>query len=164
MFFVQGFLLWFISLPIQRLLLDTSAPDVLPSDIAGGALMTLGLLLESIADVQLVRFGRDPDNKTKVLHHGLWRYSRHPNYFGEWLFWWGVFVISLASGATWPIVSPLLLTVLLLRVSGVSLLERTITSRRPGYEQYIEQTSAFIPWFAPAGLAAAQLDESPPEP
>ena len=158
-FFVQGVLLWLITLPIQRLALEGSEATWLPSDIAGASLMSLGLLIEVVADAQLALFGRKPENKTKVLHHGLWRYSRHPNYFGEWLFWWGVFIVSLASGATWTMVSPLLLTGLLLHVSGIRPLERTITARRPEYQQYIEQTSAFIPWFAPA-----QLDENPQEP
>jgi steroid 5-alpha reductase family enzyme len=81
-----------------------------------------------------------------VLDHGLWRYSRHPNYFGDFLVWWGFGLIALAAGAWWALAGPAVMTVLLLRVSGVTLLESTIVDRRPGYRDYIARTSAFLPW------------------
>ena len=145
-FGTQAAIAWVISLPIQ-----VAATDPVPGDFgalawAGLALFALGLAFESFADAQLERFKRDPTNKGAVLGSGLWRYSRHPNYFGETCVWWGIWLIALETGsAWWTVMSPLLLTFLLLRVSGVALTERTITSRRPGYAEYIERTSAFVP-------------------
>jgi steroid 5-alpha reductase family enzyme len=98
-----------------------------------------------LADVQLSRFKANPSNKGKVLNTGVWRYSRHPNYFGECCVWWGFYLFALAGGAWWAIISPLLMTLLLLKVSGVSLLESTITERRPAYADYILSTNSFIP-------------------
>jgi steroid 5-alpha reductase family enzyme len=93
-----------------------------------------------------MRFKAHPSNKGKVLDTGLWRYSRHPNYFGEFCIWWGFYLIALAAGAWWAFFSPILMTLLLLKVSGVSLLESTITERRPAYVDYIKNTNAFLPW------------------
>ena len=102
-------------------------------------------LLESIADTQLAAFKSKPDNQGRVMNDGLWRYTRHPNYFGECCVWWGFYLFAVAAGGWWAMISPLLMTFLLLRVSGVALLERDIVERRPAYRQYIEQTNAFIP-------------------
>ena len=89
-----------------------------------------------------------------MLDSGLWRYTRHPNYFGEALLWWGVFLAALSAGAWWSVVSPVLMTFLLLRVSGVALLEKDIAERRPAYRDYVERTSAFVP--APPRRTAAR--------
>ena len=105
----------------------------------------VGFYWESVADWQLSTFKANPNNKGKVLNTGLWRYSRHPNYFGECCVWWGFYLIALASGAWWAIISPILMTLLLLKVSGISLLESTIAERRPAYVDYINKTNAFVP-------------------
>jgi steroid 5-alpha reductase family enzyme len=94
----------------------------------------------------LARFQKRPDADRAVMDQGVWRYSRHPNYFGEFLMWWGIWLIAAAGGAWWTCFSPLLLTFLLLRVSGVALTEKDIASRRPEYQDYLRRTSAFVPW------------------
>ena len=101
--------------------------------------------VESIGDAQLAAFKMDPQNRGKVMDRGLWRYTRHPNYFGDAAQWWGFYLIALAAGGWWTIFAPLIMTLLLLRVSGVALLEKTLETR-PGYKEYTERTSSFIPW------------------
>jgi steroid 5-alpha reductase family enzyme len=123
----------------------TAAGPLRLLDFAGAALVLAGLVIESAADAQLAAFRTDPASKGRVLDSGLWRYSRHPNYFGEFCVWWGFFLLALATGAWWTAISPLLMSVLLLRVSGVTLLEKDIGTRRPGYAQYIARTNAFFP-------------------
>jgi steroid 5-alpha reductase family enzyme len=105
----------------------------------------IGFLFESIADYQLYRFKSVAANKGKVLDTGLWAYSRHPNYFGEFLIWWAYFLFAVTSGAWWTVFSPVLMTLLLLKVSGVSLMEKDISERRSEYRRYIETTNAFFP-------------------
>jgi steroid 5-alpha reductase family enzyme len=95
--------------------------------------------------VQLSNFKAKPNNAGMVLNTGLWRYSRHPNYFGECCVWWAFYSFALAGGAWWAIISPILMTLLLLKISGVSLLESTIVDRRPAYAEYIRTTNAFFP-------------------
>lgn len=143
-FSLQAVLAWLISLPLAAALVNPAAVNYL--HVAGTGLIIIGLLFEAVADWQLMRFKAQPDNKNRVLDTGLWRYSRHPNYFGEALIWWGFYLFALASGAAWTIYSPVIMTFLLLKVSGVTLLEKDIHERRPAYRAYIEQTSAFIPW------------------
>jgi steroid 5-alpha reductase family enzyme len=116
-------------------------------DYMGFLLVIIGLFWETIADWQLTAFKANHNNKGKVLDTGLWRYSRHPNYFGECLVWWGFYLVALAAGAWWAIISPVLMTLLLLKISGVSLLESTIIERRPAYAEYIKNTNAFFPSF-----------------
>jgi steroid 5-alpha reductase family enzyme len=114
-------------------------------DVVGAVMVLAGTVIESIADAQLAAFRADAASRGRVLDQGLWRYSRHPNYFGEFCVWWGFFLVALSTGAWWTIISPLLMSVLLLRVSGVMLLERDIGQRRPGYAQYVARTNAFFP-------------------
>ena len=114
-------------------------------DTLGLIVVCGGIAFESLADWQLTRFKSDPQHQHAVMDRGLWRYSRHPNYFGEFCIWWGFYLIALAAGAWWTIVSPLLMSVLLLRVSGVTLLEKDIGERRPAYRDYIARTSSFVP-------------------
>lgn len=155
-FWLQAFLAWVVSMP--HLVLQAS-PAPAPwtwTDGLGLALFSVGLLFEAVADLQLARFKRDPTNRGEVLDSGLWRYSRHPNYFGELCLWWGFWSFALAADAGgWTIVSPLLMSVLLLRVSGVTLTEKTIEERRPGYREYVRRTNAFFPWFP------SRADEAP---
>lgn len=142
-FGLQAVLAWIISLPVLGAL--NSAAPINIMDMIGIALLCFGLVWETLADSQLSAFKAKPENKSKVLNSGVWRYSRHPNYFGESCVWWGFYLIALAAGAWWAIPSALLMTLLLLKISGVSLLEQTITERRPQYADYIQTTNAFIP-------------------
>jgi steroid 5-alpha reductase family enzyme len=114
-------------------------------DYAGATLVIAGIIVEGVADAQLTAFRADAGNRGRVMDHGLWRYSRHPNYFGEFCVWWGFFLVALATGSWWTIISPLLMSLLLLRVSGVTLLEKDIGARRPGYAEYVARTNAFFP-------------------
>ena len=111
------------------------------------AVFATGFLFETVGDWQLVRFKRDPANEGRVMQSGLWRYTRHPNYFGDALVWWGLFLIALSTpGSLWTIASPILMTFLLLKVSGVSLLEQSLSETKPEYRDYVRRTSAFFPW------------------
>jgi steroid 5-alpha reductase family enzyme len=103
------------------------------------------MFFQVLGDSQLARFVAQAGNKGKVLSSGVWRYTRHPNYFGDCAQWWGFYLIAVAGGAWWSILGPILMTVLLLRVSGVALLEKDIGERRPAYAEYIRRTNAFIP-------------------
>ncbi len=143
-FGLQAVLAWLISLPLHAAIISSTPLGLL--DALGVALVLAGLTVETLADHQLARFKRDPANRGRVLDRGLWRYSRHPNYFGEACVWWGFGLLAVAAGAWWALVSPVLMTFLLLKVSGVGLMERDIAERRPAYRDYIARTSAFIPW------------------
>ncbi len=114
-------------------------------DYLGVALWLIGLVFETVGDIQLARFKARPDSKGQVMDRGLWRYTRHPNYFGDFCVWWGLYVIALAGGAWWAVFSPVVMSALLIRYSGAGLLEKTITSRRPGYQEYMQRTNAFFP-------------------
>jgi steroid 5-alpha reductase family enzyme len=144
-FWLQAVLLWVVSLPIFGAVV--SDLGLTAWDAVGVLLFLVGLATEATADAQLARFTADPGNRGKVLDRGLWRFSRHPNYFGDALLWWGVYFLAVGAGAGWTVVGPVLMTVLLVKVSGVALLERTVTERRPGYAEYARRTSAFVPWF-----------------
>jgi len=122
-------------------------PDNLTAfDIAGTVVWALGFLFEAVGDYQLARFKADPANEGKVMDRGLWRYSRHPNYFGDATLWWGYYIIAAGAGNGWlTVFSPIIMTVLLMRVSGVSLLERRLKRTKPQYEDYTCRTSAFFP-------------------
>jgi len=133
-----------VALPLMSIFASDAAIDTL--DYIAFALWVFGMFFEAVSDRQLARFKASSDNRGKVLDSGLWRYSRHPNYFGEFCIWWAFFLFAVSSGYWWSIVSPLLMTVLLLKVSGVSLLESTISDRRPEYADYRKKTNAFFPW------------------
>ncbi|HWD25558.1 MAG TPA: DUF1295 domain-containing protein [Rhizomicrobium sp.] len=144
-FALQAVLVWAISWPLRAAVAAPAPWGVL--DGIGVALAAGGLLFEAVADWQLRRFRADPGNRGRVMDRGLWHWSRHPNYFGDALMWWGFFVVALAgTGAWWLAVSPIAMTVLLLRVSGVTLMEEDIGGRRTDYADYIKRTSAFVPW------------------
>jgi steroid 5-alpha reductase family enzyme len=143
-FWLQGLLQCLISLPIYAAVVSTQPLGVL--DYAGLTVGAAGVVIEAIADRQLGRFTRDPANKNAVMDRGLWSWSRHPNYFGNAVLWAGVGLIGLgAGGPLWTLAGPSVMLILLLRVSGVSLLESTIVHRRPEYAAYINRVSAFIP-------------------
>jgi len=142
-FGLQGALMWLVSLPLQVAQCSPGGLGVL--DAVGGLLFATGFVFESVGDLQLARFRADPANRGRVLDRGLWRYTRHPNYFGDCVVWWGFYAFALAAGGAWTVVSPVVMTVLLLRVSGVALLERSMVRRRPDYEAYQRRTSSFFP-------------------
>jgi steroid 5-alpha reductase family enzyme len=145
-FAFQGLLMWIISLPVQVAQLSPVPTHLGWLDGLGSLLSGTGVLVEAVADLQMARFKGDPANAGRVMDRGLWRYTRHPNYFGDFLVWWGLFLIALATPhGLWTIASPILMSVLLLRVSGVPLLERSLLERRAGYREYVERTSAFFP-------------------
>lgn len=142
-FQLQAALIWIISLPL--LYSQRSDRPFGALDLVGGAVFVTGLLFESIADRQLQRFRDDPSTRGEVLDRGLWRYSRHPNYFGDALVWWGLFL--MAPPNPWILVSPVAMTWFLRRVSGVPLLEASLSKTRPGYADYAARTNTFFPWF-----------------
>jgi steroid 5-alpha reductase family enzyme len=144
-FLLQGAILWFVALPILVATARRSFAPLGPLDLLGGLLWGLGLLFEAVGDWQLARFKAVPSNARHVMDRGLWRYTRHPNYFGDFCVWWGIYLVAAAGGAVWTIGSPLLMSVLLLKVSGVTLLENTIADRRPDYAAYQRRTNAFFP-------------------
>lgn len=146
-FWLQGVLIAVISVPLL-VGLGRGRSGWTWLDLLGLAAWTLGFGFEVVGDAQLARFKADVANAGKVLQRGLWRFTRHPNYFGEAAMWWGYFLLaSSTEGAWWTFVGPLIMTFFLLRVSGVSLLEKDIAERRPAYRDYVERTNAFLPWF-----------------
>ena len=147
-FGLQAVLLWVISIVIQTGQISPVPSRLVCLDGLGTLVWAVGFGFETVADWQLARFKADPANVGKVMNRGLWAYSRHPNYFGECLVWWGLFLITLATpGGILTIISPIVITFLLLKVSGVTLLEKTIMDSRPEYADYMKTTSAFLPWF-----------------
>jgi steroid 5-alpha reductase family enzyme len=145
-FLLQAILIWFIPAPLVAAVLYSRVPMGW-LDYLGVAVAACALVFEALADSQLAAFRADPANKGRVMDRGLWAWSRHPNYFGEAAMWWGYFAIGFAaSHMWWLLLSPLLITFLLLQVSGVSLMEETMDERRPGYADYKRRVSAFVPW------------------
>jgi steroid 5-alpha reductase family enzyme len=145
-FVLQATIAWIVSWPLAAAMLRPGPPVPSPLDVAGAATALAGLAFEAVADWQLRRFKQDPANRGRVLDRGLWRYSRHPNYFGEAVVWWGLWLIAAGVDGGWiTAVSPALMTFLLLRVSGVTLLEKGLETR-PGYAEYVRRTSPFVPW------------------
>ena len=144
-FGLQGVLMWLVSLPVQLGQADDGA-TVGPIATMAVILWLVGFGFESIGDMQLTRFKKDPANKGKVLDTGLWRFTRHPNYFGDAVQWWAIGLMAAEAGrASIGLVGPVVMTVLLTRVSGVPMLEHSMSKRRPGYEEYVRRTSAFFP-------------------
>ena len=142
-YLTQGLLMWFISLPVQVAAFETAPLGILAW--VGVTLWVVGFVFETVGDRQLQQFRDDPSNKGGVLDSGLWRYTRHPNYFGDACVWWG---LSLIAFSAWPgiltILSPLLMTWLLAKGTGKPLMEKGLSSR-PGYEAYVRRTSGFVP-------------------
>ena len=143
-FWLQAALAWLIAMPLLQVQRTGAGLGWL--DGLGLALFAVGLFFEAVGDFQLARFKSDPSNRGKVMDRGLWRYTRHPNYFGDATLWWGLACFALATpGSAWVLPSPVLMTFLLLKVSGVALLEKGLGSTKPGYEEYVRRTSAFLP-------------------
>ncbi|SEO72796.1 DUF1295 domain-containing protein [Aquisalimonas asiatica] len=145
-FMLQGVLMWLIAMPLVH---GARVPGgdalIAPLAVLGLAVWAFGFVWESLADAQLARFKAEPENRGRVMDRGVWRYSRHPNYFGEIVLWWGFFLIAAAAGGWWTAVSAALMTFLLIRVSGVTLLEKKLNETRPEYRDYVARTNALLP-------------------
>lgn len=150
-FLLQGVLLWLTALPIQHAVRE-GASYVAPAAIAGIVLFAIGLAFEVIGDRQLAAFKADPANKGQVMDTGLWRYTRHPNYFGNAVLFWGLWLIAVADGdGWWTIIGPIFLTFTLTRWTGAKILEDGLHESRPGYADYVARTSGFVPWWPKRG-------------
>ena len=145
-FLLQGVVLWFVSLPVQVGQLIAVPAHIGWIAWAGAGIWAIGLIFEVVADAQLTRFRADPDNRGKVLNTGLWKYSRHPNYFGELCVWWGLFLVACDHPlGILTIAGPLLYTHLIVNVTGQATLDKKLAKSRPGYKEYMETTSGMIP-------------------
>jgi len=142
-FALQATLAWVVSVSVLAAVVNPHPWNWL--DSLGLCVVVFGVSFEAVADWQLARFKSDPAHRGQVMDSGLWRNSRHPNYFGEFCVWWGFYLIALSAQGWWAIASPLLITFLLLKVSGVVLLEKDMVERRPAYRDYIARTNAFFP-------------------
>ena len=146
-FLFQAFLIWIIAIPVQVGQFAPEPPGLTFLDLLGAGVWLLGFAFEAVADRQLRAFLADPANRGKVMDRGLWRYSRHPNYFGDSLIWWGIFLVAASTPWGWAMVfSPLIMTFFLVKVSGVPMLEEALAQRRTGYREYMARTSPFVPW------------------
>jgi steroid 5-alpha reductase family enzyme len=147
-FLLQAIFLWVIALVLQVGQLSPTPNRFVWLDGLGVFIWVIGFFFEAVSDWQLARFKAEPANKGRVMDRGLWRYTRHPNYFGEFLIWWGFFLITLSTpNSWWTVISPLIISAVLLKMTGIPLTENTIVKTRPGYKEYIKRTSAFVPWF-----------------
>ncbi|WP_417450319.1 DUF1295 domain-containing protein [Kordiimonas sp.] len=151
-FLLQGVMLWIVSLPIQFVMAAPAGAMLGSLALAGGILAAIGIFFETVGDWQMARFRADPANKGQVMDRGLWRYTRHPNYFGDACVFWGLYLVALeVEHGMWSVFGPLLLTWTLVKWSGAALLERRLSRSKPGYEAYLARTSSFIPWFPKKG-------------
>jgi steroid 5-alpha reductase family enzyme len=146
-FLLQGILMWLISAPLLGAQFYAQNNQHGLFDFLGVLFWLIGLIFEAGGDYQLALFKADPSNKGKVLDRGFWRYTRHPNYFGDSSVWWGYGFICLAAGSYLPLMGSILMTALIIKISGVALLEKTLKEQKPEYKEYIQKTSAFLPWF-----------------
>ena len=145
-FGLQGLLVWIVALPLLGI--GLAGPDQLGwLDVVGVAVWSIGFFFEAVGDWQLARFLGDESNRGRVLDTGLWRYTRHPNYFGDATMWWGIGILAVAAGASWALVGPAVMTLVIVKVSGVALTDRNMAtkSQREGHAEYVARTSAFIP-------------------
>lgn len=144
-FGLQGVLMWTVSLPVMYANSDAT-PSIGPLAVIGIMVWLVGFAFEVVGDMQLRRFKKDPANAGKVMDQGLWSLTRHPNYFGDALLWWGVGIVAAETGSgVIGFIGPAVMTFLLMRVSGVPILEKSLNKRRPGYAEYVARTSGFIP-------------------
>ena len=147
-FLIQGAVMCVLAAPFVAAHRSAMPATLTIFDLVAVPVWVTGFFFEAVGDWQLSRFLANPANRGQLLRTGLWRYTRHPNYFGESTMWWGHYLVAVSvPNGIWTIVSPLLITFLLLRVSGVTLLEKTMKEQTPGYKEYVETTSTFVPWF-----------------
>jgi steroid 5-alpha reductase family enzyme len=151
-FGLQGAILLFVAQPLVVAVVSPTPTRLGACDLAGTLVFLVGFFWEAVSDEQLRRFRADPANRGQVMDRGLWRFSRHPNYFGEALLWWGWWLVAAAVPSGWAtFAGPLLMTFLLLRVSGVALLEKGLSRTKSGYADYVARTPAFVPWLPRRG-------------
>jgi len=144
-YMIQVILIALVSLPIQVSIIQSEPTNLNFLSLIGGIVALSGVIIESISDFQMSKFKLIPNNKGKLMNKGLWQFSRHPNYFGDSLFWWGIFIFSYGyTSNLLIIISPIIMTYFLMRVSGVTLLERQLKYKKDGYEEYINNTSSFL--------------------
>lgn len=146
-FLLQGALILIVSLPYLGVHLSKTSGELFWLDYLAILVWFIGFSFEAGGDYQLYQFKKDPKNKGKVLNSGFWKYTRHPNYFGDSTVWWAYALFSIAAGGYWQIIGAIIMTLLIIKVSGVAMLERTLKHTKPKYHDYIQKTNAFIPWF-----------------
>lgn len=146
-FLLQGVLIWVISSTLWGINLLSTGPALNFLDYLGIFIWIIGFIFEAGGDYQLAKFRAKSSNKGKVLKTGLWRYTRHPNYFGDAAIWWGYGILCISAGGYRYVAGSLIMTLLIIKVSGVALLEKSLTTQKRGYKDYIEKTSPFLPWF-----------------
>lgn len=146
-FLLQGILMWLISLPLLGANFYTDTNELSVLDYFAIFVWIIGFIFEAGGDYQLASFKKNSANKGKVLNTGLWRYTRHPNYFGDSAIWWAYGLFCIAAGSYWPVLGAVVMTLLIIKVSGVALLEKSLKTDKPEYNDYIQKTSAFFPWF-----------------
>jgi len=146
-FLLQGVLIMIVSLPLLGINSSASSGDLKLLDYIGIVVWLIGFTFEAGGDFQLARFKQDLGNKGKVLNTGFWKYTRHPNYFGDSAVWWAYAIFSIAAGSYWQIIGSIVMTLLIIKISGVALLEKTLNNTKSKYREYIEKTSSFFPWF-----------------
>jgi steroid 5-alpha reductase family enzyme len=164
-FILQGIFLLIISLPVVLINASPEQKRIGLLDLTGAFVWLAGFVFECVGDWQLARFKRDPADKTQVMTKGLWKYTRHPNYFGEAVMWWGLFLLALQARQGWlAVASPLLITFLLLRVSGVPMLEKKYAGNAE-FQEYARRTNVFIPWFPKKvrGMSARDIPPNDPQ-
>lgn len=145
-YLLQGILMWLVSAPLLGAQFYSQDKSIDVFDIIGIFFWITGIVFEAGGDFQLAAFKANPLNKGKVLDSGLWKYTRHPNYFGDSAVWWGFGFLCIGSGSYLPVLGSVLMTLLIIKVSGVVLLEKNLKEQKPHYSDYIEKTSSFFPW------------------
>lgn len=146
-FLLQGVLTMIISLPLLGVSMGNTSDSLNLLDYCAILVWVIGFSFEAGGDYQLARFKKNPENKGKVMCYGFWKYTRHPNYFGDSAVWWAYALFSIAAGSYWQVIGSVVMTLLIIKVSGVALLEKTLNNTKPQYAEYIRKTNAFFPWF-----------------
>lgn len=146
-FLLQGVLILIVSLPLLGVHSSETSSTLIWLDYIALLVWSIGFSFEAGGDYQLYQFKKNPNNKGKVLNTGFWKYTRHPNYFGDAAVWWAYALFSIAAGGYWQIIGAIIMTLLIIQVSGVALLEKTLHKTKPKYKEYIEKTNSFFPWF-----------------
>ncbi len=146
-FLLQGILIMIVSLPLLGISMSKQSGNLNLLDYFGILIWLIGFTFEAGGDSQLSRFKKNPQNKGKVLNKGFWKYTRHPNYFGDSAVWWAYALFSIAAGSYWQIIGSVVMTLLIIKISGVALLEKSLHKSKPQYHEYIQKTNSFFPWF-----------------
>lgn len=146
-FLLQAALIMIVSLPLLGVHSQNDSDSLYWLDYLGIIVFIIGFIFEAGGDYQLAKFKKNPNNKGKVLNTGFWKYTRHPNYFGDSTVWWSFGIFSIAAGSYWTIIGSVFMTLLIIKVSGVALLEKTLNNDKPQYNDYIKNTNSFFPWF-----------------